>query len=107
MAQWVKKSAWNARNSEDVGLITGSGRSAAGRLGNAVNTPVFMPGEVHGQSSLLDYSPWGCKELDTTEVTQQRDMLNHLLVNRFKFCGNVLYLCQYSSPCCMLSSLDF
>ena len=25
-------------------------------------TPVFWPGEFHGL-----YSPWGCKELDTTE----------------------------------------
>ena len=30
-------------------------------------TPVFLPGEFHGQSSLVGYSPWGCKELDTTE----------------------------------------
>ena len=30
-------------------------------------TPVFMPGESHGQRSLVGYSPWGCKEWDTTE----------------------------------------
>ena len=30
-------------------------------------TPVFLPGESHGQQSLLDYSPWDHKELDTTE----------------------------------------
>ena len=30
-------------------------------------TPVFLPGESHGQRSLVDYSPWGRKELDTTE----------------------------------------
>ena len=30
-------------------------------------TPVFLPGELHGQRSLADYSPWGCKELDMTE----------------------------------------
>ena len=30
---------------------------------------VFLPGEFHGQSSLAGYSPWGRKELDTTEVT--------------------------------------
>ena len=30
-------------------------------------TPVFSPGESHGQKSLADYSPWGRKELDTTE----------------------------------------
>ena len=29
--------------------------------------PVFLPGEFHGQKSLVDYSPWSCKELDTTE----------------------------------------
>ena len=30
-------------------------------------TPVFLPGEFHGQQSLMGYSPWGCKESDTTE----------------------------------------
>ena len=30
-------------------------------------TPVFFLGESHGQRSLVDYSPWGCKELDTTQ----------------------------------------
>ena len=28
---------------------------------------VFLPEEFHGQSSLVGYSPRGCKELDTTE----------------------------------------
>ena len=30
-------------------------------------TPVFLPGESHGQRSLAGYSPWGHKESDTTE----------------------------------------
>ena len=30
-------------------------------------TPVFLPGESHGQKSLEGYSPWGHKELDVTE----------------------------------------
>ena len=29
-------------------------------------TPVFLPGEFHGQRCLAGYSPWGHKELDTT-----------------------------------------
>ena len=33
-------------------------------------TPVFLPGESHGQRSLMCYSPYGCKELDTTEATE-------------------------------------
>ena len=28
---------------------------------------VFLPGESHGQRNLVGYSPWGCKESDTTE----------------------------------------
>ena len=28
-----------------------------------------MPGESHGQRSLVGYSPWGCKESDGTEET--------------------------------------
>ena len=30
-------------------------------------TPIFLPGESHGQRSLVGYSPWGGKELDMTE----------------------------------------
>ena len=33
-------------------------------------TPVFLPGEYHGQRSLVGYSPQGYKQSDTTEVTQ-------------------------------------
>ena len=30
-------------------------------------TPVFLPGDAHGQRSLVGYSSWGHKESDTTE----------------------------------------
>ena len=30
-------------------------------------TPVFLPGELHGQRNLVAYSPWDCKELDMAE----------------------------------------
>ena len=40
-------------------------------------TPVFLPRESHGQRSLVGYSPWGHKELDTTE------QIIHML---FPFC---------------------
>ena len=29
--------------------------------------PVFLPGESHGQRSLVGYSPWAREELDMTE----------------------------------------
>ena len=28
---------------------------------------IFLPGESHGQRRLVGYSPYGCKESDTTE----------------------------------------
>ena len=31
------------------------------------STPVFLPGDFHGQKSLMDYSPWGYQELEITE----------------------------------------
>ena len=30
-------------------------------------TPIFLPGKSHGQKSLGECSPWGCKELDMTD----------------------------------------
>ena len=42
-------------------------------------TPVFLPGESHGQRSLAGYSPWGHKESDTTEVTEHTHKLSKCL----------------------------
>ena len=50
-----KESTYNVG---DLGLIPGLGRSS----GEEKSYPVFWPGEFHGL-----YSPWGCKESDTTE----------------------------------------
>ena len=52
----------------DSGLIPRSGRFPWSRAWQS--TPVFLPGESHGQRSLGGYSPWGCKELDTTEAAE-------------------------------------
>ena len=32
-------------------------------------TLIFLPGKLHGQRSLVGYSPWGCKESKRTEPT--------------------------------------
>ena len=31
-------------------------------------TPVFLPGESHGQRSLAGYNPWGCTESDWSNL---------------------------------------
>ena len=54
----------SAYNTGDLDSIPGSGRSPGEGNGN---TPVFLPGEFHGQRSLVGYSPWDCKESDTPE----------------------------------------
>ena len=46
-----------------------SEKSCCSAGNNQVDAPVFLPGESHGQGSLVGCSPWGCKELDTTEAT--------------------------------------
>ena len=43
-------------------------------------TPVFLPGEFHGQGSLAGYSPWGSKELDITEQLTLSLSLFHAVV---------------------------
>ena len=54
----------SACNAGDLGSIPGLGRSPGEGTGY---TPVFLPGEFHGQRSLVGCSPQGCKESDTTE----------------------------------------
>ena len=44
-------------------------------------TPVFLPEESQGQRHLAGYSPWGRKELDTTEHTGMWTL--QMLVKRY------------------------
>ena len=48
----------NAGGVRDPGLIPGSGRSPGEGNGSPSQ---FLPGESHGQRSLVGYSPWGHK----------------------------------------------
>ena len=36
-------------------------------LEKGMATPVFLPGEFHGQRSLVGYSPWGRQKSERTE----------------------------------------
>ena len=55
----------SACNAGDMGFIPGSGRCPG--EGEWQPSPIFLPGEFHGQRNLAGYSPWGCKESDMTE----------------------------------------
>ena len=67
LAQLVKNTLVNAGVLKAVGLIPGWGRFPEG--GNGCPLQYSLPGESHGQRSLAGYSPWGCKESDTTGAT--------------------------------------
>ena len=54
----------NAGEVRDAGLIPGSGRSWRKAW---QPTPVFLPGESHGERSLAGYGPQGLKEVAMTE----------------------------------------
>ena len=60
----VKNPPIHAGDSGDLGRIPGWRRSPGG--GNNP-TPGLLPGEAHGQRSLVGYGPWGHKEWDTAE----------------------------------------
>ena len=45
--------------------------------------PIFLPGETHGQRSLVSYSSWGHKEVDTTEQLSIAYILS-CMANEFK-----------------------
>ena len=55
----------SACNAGDLGSIPGLRKIPCRRAWQS--TPVFLPGESHGQRSLAGYSPWGHKMSDTTE----------------------------------------
>ena len=57
----VRKLSANAGDVRDAGSIPGRRAWQP--------TPVLLPGESHGQRSLAGYSPQGCKESDTAEMT--------------------------------------
>ena len=51
-------------------------------------TPVLWPGEFHGERSLGGYSPWDCKESDTTERLPHTEVLWVLIAWHFMGLGS-------------------
>ena len=69
-------------------MTHGLGRSLQRRA--VQPTPVFLPGEFHGQRSLEGYSPWGRKEPDRTERLSLSFL--KMILQFFFFCLMILYL---------------
>ena len=93
-------------NSFPVGLVVKSPPANAGdmRPGSAPwvgkipwrtawqSSPVFLPGESHGQRSLAGYNSWGCKESDMTE--QHTCTFTH--INMLYYIYIFIYTHEYS-----------
>ena len=63
----VKNPPASAGDARDMGSDLWVGKMPWSRKWQC--TAVFLPGESHGQRSLVGNSPWGCKESDITETT--------------------------------------
>ena len=87
----------SACNAGAPGSIPGSGRSC----GKGNGTP-FLPGEFHGQRSLVGYSPWCCKESDTAEQLTHAHTHSWLtMLWQFQMNSKELshrYICIHSPP---------
>ena len=66
---WVQSLGWEDPLEEEMATI-----------------PVFLPGESHGQRSLLGYSPWSHQESDTAELlTLSLSKVNMYILKFFDF----------------------
>ena len=80
----VKNLPVNAGDTRDVGSIPESGRSPGLEMDwKWQSTPVFLPGNSHGQRGLVGYSPWGCKELDRLKRRCKPSPPNIFLLKKF------------------------
>ena len=61
-------------------------------------TPLFLPGELHGQRNLVGYSPWSHKELDMTE----RLTLSHFFSQKILY--HLLHIIERSDWSCIMCS---
>ena len=79
-------------------------------------TPVFLPGEFHGQRSLAEYRSWGHKELEMTDwltlfilfydlfVCFEYQLLIRCIVNFLFYSVGCLFCCVDSFLCCAKAS---
>ena len=68
--EYLKEKSFGEKSSlQDLSVRTNLEHLRNERVSHTVvqPTPVFLPGESHGQRNLVGYSPWGRKELDMTE----------------------------------------
>ena len=69
-------------------------------------TPIFLPGESHGQKSLVGYGLWGCKESDISEhmhtckkgITAMADVFTECCEKRLLLLFSGRVMSDFSQP---------
>ena len=97
-----KEPTANAGDLREAGLIPGLGRFPWRRAQQP--TPVYLPGESHGQRSLVVYSPWSHKESDNNWATKYA-RTQRIVSLPWKF--SVLHLIISLAPNHYVSSMSF
>ena len=85
----VKNLPASAGDTRGTGSIPGLGRFPGSRKWQPA--PV-LPGKFHGQRSLADYSPWGCRDLNMT-----KRLSSH--THTHTFCVVCLYINLFNTLC--------
>ena len=81
----------SACNAGDLGLIPGLGRSPGGGHGSLIQYSCLE--NLHGQRSLVGYSPWGHKESDMTEWLSTYSIGFHYKYHLYSWL-NMIILCN-------------
>jgi len=100
----VKNPPSTAGDIREAGLIPGSGGFPEGWHGDALQHSCLE--NLHGQRSLAGYSPWGCKESDTTEVTS----CTHQTTKTFHISNKTLWfliICVFTKQDFLFASRTF
>ena len=94
LCRWLS-SKESTCNAGDAGSILGSGRSPG--EGNGYPLQYSCLENPRGQRSLAGYSPWGCKESDTTEQLSTAHSQKKNVPERFTELHLIEESCRHSS----------
>ena len=75
---WWLSGKESTRNAGDRGSVPGLGRSPGEGNDDSHQLSGFLPGESHGQRSLISYSPWGHKRVGYNVVNEQQRCLHSI-----------------------------
>ena len=82
---WASQVALEVKNppAMQATWVPSPGQEDALEEGMATHS-IILAWRIHGQRSLVGYSPWGCKESDTTKVPEHACPTQALIMEAFE-----------------------